>query len=126
MASQVNTSLTRVFFSAALTHGLSGSAQVVVYDHVWSNLGDAYDSSTGVFTCKLAGYYSFITNVESQKDKHVALSLQLNNKDVYQLFSTYITGYQSATNSAILKLNQGDTVRVYNNGYEVHSSSRLE
>jgi len=111
MASQVNISLTRIFFSAGLTTSLHPTnGQVINFNRVWSNIGGAY--STGVFTCPLSGYYSFIVSVQTENRKQAYLMLQHNNRDVYQIFSFSDQGWQSATNSAIIKLDKHDTVRV--------------
>ena len=110
LTSQVNYSLTQVFFSAALT--AAKDTTTVIYDKVWSNVGSAYDATTGVFTCTVAGYYSFVTNVMSQEDKDAALVLKHNYNKVYLVYTYRGKGKESATNSAIIKLNKGDIVRV--------------
>ena len=87
-------------------------------------MGGAYSNSTGVFTCPVSGYYSFIVSVQTRENRNSVVRLQHNNIDVYQVFS-YKTkkGYQSATNSAIIKLDKHDTVRVVapGSGYYIYS-----
>ena len=108
----VQTSLTHVFFSVGLTHAIKPtSPQVIVFEKVWSNVGGGYSSTTGVFTCPVAGFYSFTVNLQTNNEV-AYLTLQHNNKGVFHVFTRYDRGHHSATNSAIIKLSTNDTVRV--------------
>merc|ERR1719239_438200 len=97
-----NISQTHVFFSAGLTRSVTSkkSDEVLVFDRVWSNVGGAYSSTSGIFTCPVAGYYSFIVNLQTGSSRIAYLEVKHNNIEVFQVFSNGGQGYQSATNSA--------------------------
>lgn len=53
-----------VAFSAGLSHDLTIlHAEKVVYDKIFTNIGSAYDSTTGNFNCPTSGIYVFQVNL---------------------------------------------------------------
>ena len=100
-------------FSAGMTQTLTlPSNTVVVYDRVFVNVGHDYNSSSGEFVCRWAGYYFFSVHAVAKFGKDVDLVLQLNHKDLV----SFNDGGNHATNSVALQLTQGDRVRVVTSG----------
>ncbi|XP_059167883.1 uncharacterized protein LOC131949939 [Physella acuta] len=101
----------------AFTVGLSKPLDVllkdvVVYNKVVSNVGDDYNSSTGVFRCNVAGLYFFQIYGAANKGKELSLSLVKNKTKVVSLYSNTNQELSLAANSAVLLLEAGDEVFV--------------
>ena len=112
LESQLNKSLTNVFFSVGLDTTGSfniGQNQVVTYNKIFANEGGAYSPVTGVFTCSVPGFYMFITTITPPNDKHAAVHLLHNGNHV---INNVVVGASGSTNSVIIKLAKGDTVKV--------------
>ena len=101
-----------VFFSAGLSKDMNvNSGQVVKYDNLYANVGNAYNPSTGIFTCSVSGYYHFEMNAMAQVGlRPFRLRLYQNDKKDFSIAASH--SYNGASNSGILKLSQGDVVRV--------------
>ncbi|XP_048238284.1 complement C1q tumor necrosis factor-related protein 4-like [Haliotis rufescens] len=124
---------TEVAFSAGLSHhqSLTGG-QTVVYNRIITNVGNAYNPATGVFTCPISGAYVFQYHAMSRQDSTLYLELYLNDKYISSAYGHTITDYASGSNSGILELNKGDAVSVkaaagyqtdlYGQVYEVYST----
>ena len=85
---------------------------VVTFDLLLTSVGGGYNVSTGVFTCPQAGYYMFHIHALGQKDKPVEVLLSHNDKNVVSLLAIFQLDFQTGSNSASLKLETGDTVKV--------------
>ncbi|CAG2204399.1 unnamed protein product [Mytilus edulis] len=85
--------------------------EVVKFDKIWTNNGDGYDPSSGVFTAPLAGLYHFAAVVMSVSDATLYLSLYHNNA---QISSSYLSdkGFKTGTFDVALTLNKGDKVSI--------------
>lgn len=109
-----NGSHANVFFSVGLSTPLNAVVdQVIVYDKVFSNVGNSYDAQSGVFTCRHAGHYQFtITALNSFQERHY-VSLQKNYQNVIAVYARKGTGNgEQGANTAILRLQPGDLVQV--------------
>jgi hypothetical protein len=87
----------------------------VIFDEILTNDGNGYDDSTGEFTCSVAGTYMFVLDVLSRKPQWI--SIALNNERLASVhISTDNTGwsYQQLSRTVIIKLEQGDVVKVVN------------
>ncbi|XP_066538002.1 cerebellin-2-like [Hoplias malabaricus] len=130
----------KVAFSTFLLDSSQGHANfgpfqtltTVVYKHVFTNIGEAYDKSTGVFTAPLKGVYVFWVSSKAEGKSGSSLTLGLFKND-HHIMSTYAeqpTGMYSSSNSVTLSLEKGDrmSVRLYpfcwifDNGEHHHSS----
>ena len=61
-----------VVFSAGLTHDQNIlHAENVVFDKVFTNVGNGYNSTTGVFTCPMAGTYAFQVKISLQRVQYL-------------------------------------------------------
>nr|ABO26662.1 sialic acid binding lectin [Haliotis discus discus] len=100
-------------FSAGLTTHLTLQAgATVIYDKVFTNIGNAYDNNTGVFTCPQTGIYVFQYHGLSMSDDTLWLELYHNYNYVSSAYAHTNSDYASAGNSVILHLFKGDTVMV--------------
>lgn len=70
-----------VAFYAALKEDF-GKEDILKFRTVMTNLGDRYDSSTGTFTCKLAGVYHFSYHIV-KNGLSVRADLVLNDHKVF-------------------------------------------
>lgn len=90
-----------------------GARAVVRYDHMVTNLGGAYQRTTGIFTAPYRGLYSFSCSLMSSPSNHVHLEIVKNGKRVSTLFSAAHTFPQSSQ-TIYLVLNQGDHIWMQN------------
>jgi hypothetical protein len=103
-----------VFFHATRTDGHRNSAtNPVIFNNVVSSKGGGYDSSTGKFTCPLAGYYKIYCYGITDSGNHLDLRLRINNSD--QTFGkayawANITNHVQAHATSIVYLNHNDVV----------------
>ncbi|XP_052722485.1 complement C1q-like protein 4 isoform X1 [Crassostrea angulata] len=106
-----------VGFSAGLTKMLkTNDTDLIVYDRVFLNMGNGYDSSTGVFTCPNAGTYAFLVHGVSTATSQLNLDIYRNNNYTVSVFAHVNNGYASGHQSIILQLDQQDTVFVQARG----------
>ncbi|XP_038058417.1 collagen alpha-1(X) chain-like [Patiria miniata] len=101
-----------VAFSAYRTARVTGDAgDVIIFDNIETNLGDGYDSGTGVFTCSITGAYFFTTSVHRiYSSTHPHLILRKNDEKIFAIYDSDSNSYQQSSNSAILSLTSGDRV----------------
>ena len=107
----------QVFFSAGLTSCDAScppfpNGTVVVFDRVFSNVGFDYHQLTGVFTCRVPGYYKFDLHMTNINNHEAALAITHNDQYVVDAFVQNSTKVEEASNSVIIPLLQGDTVKV--------------
>uniref|UniRef100_A0A3B5AGS4 C1q domain-containing protein n=1 Tax=Stegastes partitus TaxID=144197 RepID=A0A3B5AGS4_9TELE len=108
----------RVLFTAVIgSYGTIGPNNVdttLVYRRVVTNIGDAYNRNTGIFTAPVAGVYYFIFFYHAGGDCEAMLYLYRN----YQLVvmtSDHISKHDTADNggnAALLHLDKGEQVYV--------------
>ncbi|TDH15481.1 hypothetical protein EPR50_G00031850 [Perca flavescens] len=111
----------QVAFSAALTAG----GQIVtlgpfpedttlVYKHVPTNIGNAYNSNTGVFTAPVRGVYYFEWTIGTYgRGNHGAGAwLVKNSENVFMAWERQERGFMSASKAVALLLEVGDVVCV--------------
>ena len=115
-------------FHAGLSTNTSSltSGTTVVFNSVYENRGNHYNTSTGVFTAPVTGFYSFTTRmlhqgvsnghaVDSQMQKNNSSSPGNNflmQRYKYQADYTGHTGYLSEGTSGMIYLAAGDNFRV--------------
>ncbi|CAK6969160.1 complement C1q-like protein 2 [Scomber scombrus] len=105
----------KVAFSLGLTdNGLIGPFNTDItlkFSKVFTNIGQAYSPSTGLFTAPVRGtyYFSFTTlDIRSGVWRHVYL--YHNNKRVLFSHNYSANVYESVSNSLVLQLEKGDVV----------------
>lgn len=109
----------RPAFTASLTKSRSFStsgSEVIVFDKVWFNSGNAYDPNTGVFTIPRTGLYMISATVRSTANEYLHCHLRKDNEALLRIFGT---GYNTGTINPVMALSKG--TRIYVN----HDSNRI-
>ncbi|XP_077997721.1 uncharacterized protein LOC144450854 [Glandiceps talaboti] len=117
----------RVAFSVAKTTsiGLVSSRTVIVYDKVYSNDGNGYNTSTGKFTCPVSGMYYFMISALRDNSYNLHVCLIKNTTKLPCIYAHNSSGrsYGAASNSVIIDVDQGDEIWVrLGGGYAVYSN----
>lgn len=99
----------RVAFHTRLTqHVTLGSSQTVIFDDVITNIGNAYDHLTGLFTAPYDGVYFFASSFLKPGDgPSLHLEMMKNEASISK-------GHAAAGNnaSAIVSLKLGDVIKI--------------
>ncbi|XP_072550455.1 complement C1q-like protein 2 [Salminus brasiliensis] len=109
---------TKVAFSAALgqpagLRGPFGQETTMIYKNVLTNVGNAYNPSTGIFTALVKGVYyiRFTASVYDNNSSNMGLNLYKNEKHIMHLGENSIDGIAKHASSGItIELMQGDQV----------------
>ncbi|XP_043118228.1 complement C1q-like protein 4 isoform X1 [Puntigrus tetrazona] len=106
----------KVAFSAGLLEsgtkntGPSNTATTLIYKKVFSNIGNAYDSNTGVFTAPIKGAYFFRFYGHCHGGTTMAVSLLKNGATQCSLHAWKPNSNGNASNGVILTLEIGDQI----------------
>ncbi|CAI5642620.1 unnamed protein product [Oreochromis niloticus] len=108
----------QVAFSASLLDqgegytGPSNTQSTLIFKHVVTNIGNAYNKHTGIFTAPVRGAYHFDWRVYG--DYHTAAGAYLfrNEEKIFLAYETQSHGWTSASDGASLLLEVGDQVSV--------------
>ena len=123
----------RVAFSATRTAGSVTNGNFVAFDSVDFNIGNAYNSSTGVFTCPVAGIYFVQVQLISGSTVNVEGEVQVNGTRKFNQRNYHSTAGTSngVSMGGLLDLSVSDEVKVkiignsnifgQNGGYDVFS-----
>uniref|UniRef100_A0A3Q2NV27 C1q domain-containing protein n=1 Tax=Fundulus heteroclitus TaxID=8078 RepID=A0A3Q2NV27_FUNHE len=110
----VSTAKPKVAFSTALTEGPIGPFNTDItlkFSKVFTNLGQGYNSATGVFTAPVRGIYFIRFNVfQLKQDRWAGFYLYHNSRNVMGAFVGSYGRHESASNAIILQLEQGDMI----------------
>ncbi|XP_033824810.1 complement C1q tumor necrosis factor-related protein 3-like [Periophthalmus magnuspinnatus] len=108
-----------VAFSATLlnsadsqTLGPYNVETTLVYKHVFTNVGNAYNSITGIFTAPVKGAYHFVFFALNNRPTSAEAYLKKNGEAVLMAHETQSYGAGTAGNAVTLILEVGDTVYV--------------
>lgn len=129
----------KVAFSASLltSHGATNvgpfsGLQTLIYKHVFLNIGNAYDSNTGIFTAPVRGVYAFrvFSKAVGSADKSVTAGLFKNDQHIISTHAQQQDGFYSSSNGVSLLLEKNDQVKVnlyperwiFDNGEHHHST----
>ncbi|XP_032365962.1 complement C1q-like protein 4 [Etheostoma spectabile] len=83
----------------------------LIYKHVPTNIGNAYNSTTGVFTAPVRGAYHFDWHMNSINSATAAFLVK-NTENVFAAHERQSAGFMSSSNGASLLLEVGDKVFV--------------
>ncbi|TKS65870.1 Cerebellin-2 Cerebellin-like protein [Collichthys lucidus] len=107
----------KVAFSAGLTD--SGSVgpfdeeTTLIFSKSITNIGRAYDRTSGVFTAPVRGLYFFSFTAADYLKGYMGVYLYRNNQPiVFNLALNDHGGYASTSNGVALQLEEGDGVRL--------------
>ncbi|XP_048011578.1 uncharacterized protein LOC125245137 [Megalobrama amblycephala] len=107
-----------IAFSAALMESGSGyfgpftTEITLTYRNVFTNIGNAYNPITGVFTAPLKGAYMFRINVTGRRGIHSSASIFKNGKKVVSGHDEQAQDWLNSSNGVVLILEVGDVVYV--------------
>lgn len=91
------------------------SNTVIIYEDLVKDTHNAYNTSTGIYTTPVPGWYVVSAKCRTNVATNIALGIEVNGVDVDD-FSNADTGDDSSTAvMGIIYLNKGDTVEVVNN-----------
>jgi len=116
----VNVSDIIAFYATLTTHLLTTSAeQAVIFDKITTNLGGAYDGSSGTFTAPVNGVYVFSITIRlyghSSYTYQGTFQLMVNRAVQLSLYpDTHSQSWKlsSASGTAVLTLEKGNVVHV--------------
>ncbi|XP_039633695.1 complement C1q-like protein 4 [Perca fluviatilis] len=109
----------QVAFSASLLAGGKGNKYIgpfrtdttLIYKHVQTNIGNAYNSNTRVFTAPVRGVYHFEWFITGNNGAHAAGAMLVkNSENVFMAWEKL--NYGNASNGVTLLLEVGDIVFV--------------
>ncbi|CAC5359430.1 unnamed protein product [Mytilus coruscus] len=102
----------KVAFHARLTsHVTLGSAQTVIFDHVITNIGKAYNQHTGHFTAPFNGIYFFACTFLQSGGTPLHLQMVQNSSEISRGHAQR-GGAVAGSMSAVIYLHKGDVVKV--------------
>ncbi|XP_059184693.1 complement C1q-like protein 2 [Centropristis striata] len=124
-----NTERKVAFYTALTDDGYVGpftSATTLKYSKVFTNIGNAYNPSTGYFTAPVRGVYYFQFTSSGYQTGWMGVSVFKNNQWImYNHENKKETGYDYITNSVVLELMAGDEIHlVLQKGFSLYDSSR--
>ncbi|KAK3085914.1 hypothetical protein FSP39_010530 [Pinctada imbricata] len=109
-----------VAFNAYLSNDLKSIAAntIIVFDKTGINVGNAYNTSNGVFTAPVDGVYAFHWTVLTPKGAFTAIYIQVNGQHKHVLFgdARLYPSWYSASQSYVTELKRGDRVNLITNG----------
>ncbi|XP_049923740.1 uncharacterized protein LOC126404512 [Epinephelus moara] len=102
----------------------AGTSRILIFNRVFTNIGNAYNGTTGIFTASLKGVYHF-SFMTFGYNSHTSGAILVKNGQ-YQVSTWEFTGPDTSdttSNTVILELNVRDTVNVILwDGGKIHTS----
>lgn len=90
-----------------------GSSQIVVFDQVITNIGQAYNPHTGIFTAPNDGIYFFAcTFLRPPTATQLHLQMVQNSTEISRGHAATGGGSQAGSMNAVVYMHTGDVVKV--------------
>ena len=100
------------FSAYATAHVTYAVNDLIEFDGVNTNLGGHYDNDTS-FTCPVNGTYFFTVSVMTSASYHLAVAIEIDSVRYASAYNDGISSvFNHATNSALLRCNEGQKVFV--------------
>ncbi|XP_056013616.1 uncharacterized protein LOC125674919 isoform X1 [Ostrea edulis] len=101
----------KVAFTAGVTSSsTTWNSGTLVFPAVINNIGGGYNPSTGIFTAPTDGHYVFFVTVVEYGKLDNRVDIVQNGSSKVRTLGYSDAAYQTGTNMAVLRLQQGDTV----------------
>ncbi|XP_062610248.1 complement C1q-like protein 4 [Saccostrea cucullata] len=108
------------YMSANLPSDVAAPHHVLIFDHVRTNIGNGYHSSTGVFIVPETGVYVFIWSFRNGDDGAHSSQLMINSEEWGITHSnTAVNAWSQSTGCVVAHVNKGDDVFVKTSGYSI-------
>jgi len=88
------------------------SDSVMKFSNVLLNVGDSYDSTTGVFTAPVAGLYQFTAQLCVNKGQNIYYEITKNDSVLYRSRIYQSGSVQCCNSETVDVLSKGETVSV--------------
>ncbi|KAH9524872.1 Complement C1q-like protein 2 [Bulinus truncatus] len=111
------TNAVSVGFSASQINAQQQPNSQVIYHNVITNVGDAYDSSTGAFTCPIQGLYSFSVGGLSMPGNTMVLDLYVSGRYLISIQAIDRLNHPSGSRTVVIECKKGEKVYVINRGF---------
>ncbi|CAC5413974.1 C1QL [Mytilus coruscus] len=104
----------RVAFHARLSqHVTLGSSQTVIFDDVITNISNAYDHLTGLFTAPYDGVYFFASSfLKTGASPSLHLEMMKNGASISKGHAAAGNASESGSMNAIVSLKLGDVIKI--------------
>lgn len=104
----------RIGFTASVSsRSSSWNSGTLVFPEVITNVGNAYNPQTGVFTAPIGGDYVFFVNVQSYDTNSIYVDIVMNGVSKVRTMAYSYNGYdrdEAGPNLAVLTLQKEDRV----------------
>ena len=113
---------TVVFTAAAVSNRAYDGSQPVIFDDIITDVGNAYDVNSSIFTCPVSGVYMFSMSFMSTPDNYSEVFLMHQGSAVIRLYADdVVSSYTSASNLAFVQCSQGQSLWVMtSSGRDAH------
>ncbi|XP_072040855.1 uncharacterized protein [Amphiura filiformis] len=111
-ASPTSASPTSAFSARKLGQQVSSSSQTVTFDYEDIDIGDDFNPSTGVFTCRIQGLYYFSFTFLPNNSYHFLVYLLQNDIHKAKIYYRAGSRHVMQSQSVILSLQVGDEVKL--------------
>lgn len=102
----------KVAFMAGLSRNFQGRNSGICFDHVITNHGGAYRSSSGCFVVPAAGCYVFHVHILRCRSSGPLYVHLMRNADIISSATNQDSRFETTSSTAVLQLRRGDVVWV--------------
>ena len=90
-----------------------GDLQIVLFDHVETNIGNGYDPNSGLFRAPETGTYVFAATISTHRDHQSEYGFFKNTRRVTTLWVNGASNwYDTSSQNVIFTLNKGDDISI--------------